>query len=164
MSHVLSTPHEFSLQTRSKPGGILVAAVHSKSVLTLSTPDPLTRIVAGLAAVENAAAVVVDIVFGVRNAFNNRVIETRSLGETFIAGRTGRSCRSGAHTACWSSNILCNIASTPYRTCSLRSNLFLTRIVLHAFCNPSLKDSTEVLYFVVLSLNQLHHHGRVTSW
>lgn len=62
---------------------MVVAGVHSYSVLTLSTPEPLTFMAVALEVAENAAAVIDDMNFGLAIAFQKE-IEIKRVDGSFI--------------------------------------------------------------------------------
>jgi hypothetical protein len=71
------------MHTLSNPGGMVVAEVHSYSMLTLSTADPLTRTVDVVVAAENAAAVIGSVNFEMPMELQ-KVIDASNVGESFI--------------------------------------------------------------------------------
>lgn len=71
------------MHTLSNPGGTVVAEVHSYSMLTLSTADPLTRTVDVVVAAENAAAVIGSVNFEMPMELQ-KVIDASNVGESFI--------------------------------------------------------------------------------
>ena len=168
---MLSVPQRFCMQTLSNPGGMIFAAVHSKSRLTLSTPDPFTRTAAVIVAEVNAATAEVDMAFGFPIVFQKK-IEANRVDDNFIPKgifeEAERRCFRRPRYFC----ILlfyCNCNSTAVIWCSAMmisdmNSMFVNQAMrwpLQGSYKPLFSSWSEYLYFIsrdAQNVMMIHHH------